>query len=208
MIIIGYLTSILKERIGLLSTNLGKVFEANIQQSAKDQGLFFYRIKDVNPMAIKRNFGVSKNNYDCILFAKGFLFPLELKSTKSKSISFSESMIKAQQIKHLEAASKYEGVVPGFLFNFREPDNRVFFVHIKDFLKYKNIAENQLEHTYISKVNKSSIPIGICEEIGTEVRWMKKKVNYTYYINKMCENLIVTSATTPSYYDQESLEVF
>ncbi|MCM3366038.1 hypothetical protein HKK70_08640 [Bacillus safensis] len=176
--------------MGLLSTNLGKVFEANIQQSAKDQSLFFYRIKDVNPMAIKRNFGVSKNNYDCFLYAKGVLFPLELKSTKSKSISFSESMIKSQQIKHLEAASKYEGVIPGFLFNFREPENRVFFVHIEDFLKYKEIAENQLEHTYISKVNKSSIPIGICEEIGTEVRWMKKKVNYTYYINKMCENLI------------------
>lgn len=179
-----------KERIGSLSTNLGKVFEANIQQSAKDQGLFFYRIKDVNPMAIKRNFGVSKNNYDCFLYAKGVLFPLELKSTKSKSISFSESMIKAQQIKHLEAASKYEGVLPGFLFNFREPENRVFFIHIKDFLTYKNIAEKQLAHTYISKVNKSSIPIGICEEIGTEVRWMKKKVNYTYYINKMCEELI------------------
>ncbi|MEH7760203.1 Holliday junction resolvase RecU [Bacillus pumilus] len=179
-----------KERIGSLSTNLGKIFEANIQQSAKDQGLFFYRIKDVNPMAIKRNFGISKNNYDCFLYAKGVLFPLELKSTKSKSISFSESMIKSQQIKHLEAAAKYEGVLPGFLFNFREPENRVFFVHIKDFLTYKNIAEKQLAHTYKSKVNKSSIPIGICEEIGTEVRWMKKKVNYTYYINKMCENLI------------------
>lgn len=197
-----------KERIGSLSTNLGKVFEANIQQSAKDQGLFFYRIKDVNPMAIKRNFGVSKNNYDCFLYAKGVLFPLELKSTKSKSISFSESMIKAQQIKHLEAASKYEGVLPGFLFNFREPENRVFFVHIKDFLTYKNIAENQLEHTYISKVNKSSIPIGICEEIGTEVRWMKKKVNYTYYINKMCDNLIrknqLLDNLSPSYIDDKS----
>ncbi|WP_423231214.1 Holliday junction resolvase RecU [Bacillus safensis] len=191
-----------------MSTNLGKVFEANIQQSAKDQGLFFYRIKDVNPMAIKRNFGVSKNKYDCILFAKGVLFPLELKSTKSKFISFSESIIKAQQIKHLEAASKYEGVLPGFLFNFREPENRVFFVHIEDFLKYKNIAENQLEHTYISKVNKSSIPIGICEEIGIEVRWMKKKVNYTYYINKMCDSLIrnnqLLDNLSPSYIDDKS----
>ncbi|MEY8695856.1 Holliday junction resolvase RecU [Bacillus safensis] len=191
-----------------MSTNLGKVFEANIQQSAKDQSLFFYRIKDVNPMAIKRNFGVSKNNYDCFLYAKGVLFPLELKSTKSKSISFSESMIKSQQIKHLEAASKYKGVIPGFLFNFREPENRVFFVHIEDFLKYKEIAENQLEHTYISKVNKSSIPIGICEEIGTEVRWMKKKVNYTYYINKMCDNLIrknqLLDNLSPSYIDDKS----
>ncbi|MBU8607901.1 Holliday junction resolvase RecU [Bacillus pumilus] len=187
---IPYLTIKHKERIGSLSTNLGKVFEANIQQSAKDQGLFFYRIKDVNPMALKQNFGVSKNKYDCILFANGHLFPLELKSTKSKSVSFSKSMIKPQQIKHLKEAAECEGVIPGFLFNFREPENRVFFVHIKDFLTYKNIAEKQLAHTYISKVNKSSIPIGICEEIGTEVRWMKKKVNYTYYINKMCESVV------------------
>ncbi|MER3123030.1 Holliday junction resolvase RecU [Bacillus altitudinis] len=188
-----------------MSTNLGEVFEANIQQSAKDQGLFIYGIKDVNPMAIKRNFDVSKNNYDCFLYSNGVLFPLELKSTKSKSISFSESMIKSQQIKHLEAAAKYEGVLPGFLFNFREPENRVFFVHINDFLTYKNIAENQLEHTYISKVNKSSIPIGICEEIGTEVRWMKKKVNYTYYINKMCESIVSKKSVTHKL-NQHTLE--
>ena len=36
--------------------------------------------------------------------------------------------------------------------------------------------------TYKNKVNKASIPIAICEEIGTEVRSMKKKVNYTYYL--------------------------
>ncbi|MBM6849777.1 hypothetical protein H6A00_22595, partial [Bacillus licheniformis] len=48
----------------------------------------------------------------------------------------------------------------------------------------------QLEHTYENKVNKSSIPINICEEIGTEVRWMKKKINYTYYLNKLCDELI------------------
>lgn len=107
--------------------------------------------------------------------------------------------------KHLEAASKYEGVLPGFLFNFREPENRVFFVHINDFLTYKNIAENQLEHTYISKVNKSSIPIGICEEIGTEVRWMKKKVNYTYYINKMCESIVSKKSVTHKL-NQHTLE--
>ncbi|MDR0123038.1 hypothetical protein RFW13_16565 [Bacillus pumilus] len=191
--------------MGLLSTNLGKVFEANIQQSAKDQGLFFYRIKDVNPMAIKSNFGVSKNKYDCILFAKGVLFPLELKSTKKGYISFSESIIKAQQIKHLKEAAEFEGVVPGFLFNFREPENRVFFVHIKDFLTYKNIAKKQLAHTYISKVNKASIPIGICEEIGTEVRWMKKKVNYTYYINKMCESIVSKRIVTHKL-NQHTLE--
>ncbi|KIL31964.1 Holliday junction resolvase RecU [Bacillus subtilis] len=172
------------------ANNQGKVFEANIEKSAADQKLFFYRIKDVNPMFLKRGAAVSKNKYDCFLFFKGYLFPFELKSTKNKSISFSEKIIKPQQIKYLKEATQYPNIIPGFLFQFREPVNKVYFVHIDDFLTYKNIAEKQLEHTYKNKVNKSSIPIAICEEIGTEVRLMKKKVNYTYYLNKLCGELI------------------
>ncbi|MCG3228983.1 Holliday junction resolvase RecU [Bacillus subtilis] len=172
------------------ANNQGKVFEANIEKSAADQKLFFYRIKDVNPMFLKRGAAVSKNKYDCFLHFNGYLFPFELKSTKNKSISFSEKIIKGQQIKHLKEATKYPNIIPGFLFQFREPENKVYFVHINDFLTYKNIAENQLEHTYNNKVNKASIPIAICEEIGTEVRSMKKKVNYTYYLNKLCGELI------------------
>ncbi|MCY7900534.1 hypothetical protein [Bacillus inaquosorum] len=172
------------------ANNQGKVFEANIEKSAVDQKLFFYRIKDVNPMFLKRGAAVSKNKYDCFLHFKGYLFPFELKSTKDKSISFRDKIIKSQQIKYLKEATQYPNVIPGFLFQFREPENKVYFVHIDDFLTYKNIAEKQLEHTYKNKVNKSSIPIAICEEIGTEVRWMKKKVNYTYYLNKLCDDLI------------------
>lgn len=141
-------------------------------------------------MFLKRGAAVSKNKYDCFLFFKGHLFPFELKSTKNKSISFSEKIIKGQQIKHLKEAAQYPNIIPGFLFQFREPENKVYFVHIDDFLTYKNIAEKQAEHTYKNKVNKSSIPIAICEEIGTEVRWMKKKVNYTYYLNRLCGELI------------------
>ncbi|KAA6446734.1 PDDEXK family nuclease [Bacillus swezeyi] len=174
----------------MAASNQGKVFEANVEKSAKDQSVFFYRIKDVNPMSLKRGAAVSKNKYDCFIHYKGYLFPVEMKSTKNKSFSFSEKIIKPQQIKYLKDASKFDHVIPGFLFQFREPENKVYFVHIDDFLTYKHIAENQLEHTYENKINKSSIPIKICEEIGTEVRWMKKKVNYTYYLNKLCDELI------------------
>ncbi|NDJ99777.1 hypothetical protein [Bacillus subtilis] len=172
------------------ANNQGKVFEANIEKSAADQKLFFYRIKDVNPMFLKRGAAVSKNKYDCFLHFNGYLFPFELKSTKDKSIAFREKIIKPQQIKYLKEATQYPNIIPGFLFQFREPENKVYFVHIDEFLKYKNIAEKQLKHTYKNKVNKASIPIAICEEIGTEVRWMKKKVNYTYYLNKLCVELI------------------
>jgi penicillin-binding protein-related factor A (putative recombinase) len=113
-----------------------------------------------------------------------------MKSTKSKSISFSESIIKQHQIDNLLDAVSYDGVIAGFLFNFREPDNKAYFVHISDFVKYKHIAENQLEHTYKSKINKSSIPIAICQEIGIEVTNVKKVKKYRYVLNKLFDQLI------------------
>lgn len=170
----------------------GKKFEEAIELSSKEQNIFFFRVRDVNPMAIKKGQSVPKNKYDALLYHKDRLLPIELKSTKGKSISFSESIIKAYQIKSLEEAAKYNGVISGFLFNFREPDQRVFFVHIEQFLKYKYIAENEIvDHSYVSRVNKNSIPIGICEEIGVEVTGARKKVNHRWYINKLIDELIV-----------------
>jgi penicillin-binding protein-related factor A (putative recombinase) len=173
-----------------MAKNAGKNLEQDIQSSAKEQGIFFYRIKDVPPMMLKPNSRVSKNDFDSFIYKKPNLFPIELKSTKGKSFSFSESIIKEHQIKALEDAARYDGLIAGFIFNFREPENKAFFVHISDFITYKNIAENQLEHTYKSKINKSSIPIGICEEIGIEISNVKKKVRYRYYINKLISELI------------------
>ncbi len=169
----------------------GKVFEESLETSCKDQGIFFHRIKDTYiPPDLRRRVRVTKNKYDSLLFYKQFLFPVELKSTKEKKFSFDESIIKQHQIDSLKEAVKYEGVIAGFLFNFRQPENRAFFVHINDFLKYKNIAENGLDHTYKSKVNRASIPIGICEEIGTEITNVKKRTKYRYYINKLLDELI------------------
>ncbi|MGG2091373.1 hypothetical protein AB1283_26020 [Bacillus sp. S13(2024)] len=167
----------------------GKEFESSIEESCKEQKIYYFRVRDVNPMALKSGFAVPKNKFDTLIYYKNHLFPIEMKSTKGNKISFSESIIKANQIHNLKEACEYEGLIPGFIFNFREHDNKTYFVHINDFLKYKNIAENKLEHTYKSKVNKSSIPIGICEEIGTEVISIKKKVKFRYYINKLLDTL-------------------
>ncbi|KSV98188.1 hypothetical protein AR441_12945 [Bacillus velezensis] len=45
------------------------------------------------------------------------------------------------------------------------------------------------EHIFelLGTLNKTSIPVFICEEIGTE-RWIKKKVNHTF--EQACEALI------------------
>lgn len=168
----------------------GKIFESSVEISAAEQSIFYFRVRDVNPMAIKPKFKLPQNKYDCLLYYKDHLFPIEMKSTKSKSISFSESIIKQHQIDNLLEASKYDGVISGFLFNFREPDNVAYFVDIHSFIKYKNIAENQLEHTYQNKINKSSIPIGIVREIGIELHNVKKVKKYRYYLNKLFDQLI------------------
>lgn len=176
----------------MVKKNEGKIFESSIEQSCKEQNIFYFRIRDVNPMALKANFKIPQNKYDCLLYHKDHLFTIEMKSTKDNKFSFSESIIKQNQIDNLKEATTYDGVISGFLFNFREPNNRAFFVDIDSFLKYQYIAQNQIkEHTYKSKVNKSSIPIGICEEIGTEIKNVKKQVYYRYYINSLLDELIV-----------------
>ncbi len=171
--------------------NYGKIFEEDIRNSALEQGLWFYRIKDVSPMMLKPNVRLSKNDYDSFIYKKPNLFPVELKSTKSKSLSLSESMVKRHQIEALTKAAETDGVISGFLVNFREPKNRVFFVHITDFLEYKNIAENGLDHTYEGRVNKASIPIHIVEQIGIEVKSEKKRTRYRYKLNKLMNDLVL-----------------
>ena len=171
-------------------TNPGKNLESDIETSCTEQNIFSLRIRDVNPMAIKKGQSVPKNKYDFILYHKGYLFPVELKSTKAKSFSYAESTIKQYQLDSLKKAGLFKGVIPGLIINFREPENVAYFIHINDFLKCKEISEQGLSHTYINKLNKSSISIKTCEEIGFPINNIKKKVKYRYYINQLIDNLI------------------
>lgn len=133
---------------------------------------------------------VPKNPYDNFLFSKGHLFALELKSNQAKSFSFSESIIKEHQIDSLLEASTYEDVIAGLILNFREVENRTFFIEINDFVKYKDIAENQKDHTYKSKTNRASIPIAICEEIGIEIENKLLRTRYHYHLDKFVKDAV------------------
>ncbi|MCP1184900.1 Holliday junction resolvase RecU [Paenibacillus sp. 1781tsa1] len=179
-----------------MATNLGKVFEEDFQKSAAQsvEKIFFVRLKDTHiPVDLRSRVRVTKNDYDCMVFAKNHLFTLELKSTKDKSISFQESVIKQHQIDKLSEANTYEGVISGFIMNFREPENKAYFIHIEEFLKYQNIAQNQIkEHTYRSKVNKSSISLAICEEIGIEIRGFKPRTRWHYHLKDFIKEAINT----------------
>lgn len=177
-----------------MATNLGKVFEEDFQKSAAqgEEKIFFTRIKDTYiPPDLRNRVRVTKNDYDCMMFARSHLFTLELKSTKDKSISFQESVIKQHQIDKLSEANTYDNVIAGFVMNFREPENKVYFVHIDDFIKYKNIAQNQIkEHLYRSKVNKSSISLAICEEIGLEIKGFKPRTRWHYHLKDFISQAI------------------
>jgi len=175
-----------------MSSKDGKRFEEDIAKSASNQNLFNFRIRDVDHTSLKKGRAVPRNKYDFILYNKPYLFPMELKSTESKSISYSESnpKIKEHQIEALTEDSKFDGVVAGFLFNFREPNNKVYFVHIDDFNHYRKAAKGEVEHTYEGRMNEQSIPLHIVEQIGVEVKGVKKQTRYTYMVKKTLEELI------------------
>lgn len=174
-----------------MSKNTGKEFELQLKLSAEDQSVFFYRIKDVNPMFLKPNARVSKNDFDSFIYKKPNLFPVELKSSGQRSVSFDEKIIKKHQIEALQKANEYDGLIAGFIFNFREYENFTVFVHIQDFIEIQHLSQNQItEHRFQSKLNKSSIGLDICKEVGIEITNYKKKVKYRYYINKLLDELI------------------
>ncbi|MCA1021468.1 Holliday junction resolvase RecU [Halobacillus litoralis] len=162
--------------------NDGRKFEEDMVKSAKAQNLFSLRIKDVNvPPHLRMKVKISKNPYDFLLYNKPFLFPMELKSTKEKSFSYegTNPKIKPHQIEALENDSKHDGVIAGFLLNFREPENLVYFLHINDFNLYRN-----------SNPKKKSIPIKSVQELGFELRGVKKRTRYTYLIKELLDKLI------------------
>lgn len=171
----------------------GKEFESRIQENCKNSGIYTYRIKDVNvPFDLRGRIKLGKNRYDFLFFYKGKLIPSELKSTKSKSISYSESnpKIKKHQIESLTADATYEDVIPTLVFNFREPTNKAFIIHIDDFNKYVLAAQGKIDKTLDGRHNEQSIPLNIAEQIGIEIKNAKKRTRYTYSIKDALDELV------------------
>lgn len=174
-----------------MSKNQGRVFESNFEDSIKESGYWFFRVRDVNPMAIKRPFAIPRNPYDVLIFDGEYLFALELKSTQGKSISHrgSNPQIKPHQTEALISASKHDNIIAGFILNFRS-ENKTYFVHIDDFIKYDLVSRGEAEDTYISKKNEMSIPLRICEEIGIGIESELKRVHYRYYVEKLLREIV------------------
>jgi hypothetical protein len=180
-------------------TNGGKVFEDNWKKSYAKLPIYYLRLQD----AVKWGRGegsnfTPSNPYDSLQFKIPFLWLLELKSTIGTNVSFNpikpwgkpenkktQVMIKANQVKDLMEAVKKDGIIAGFIINFREhvtktkvpitlPDE-TFFIHINDFIKFAVTSE------------KSSLNREECASIGMRIESHKLKVNYTYGVKKFSE---------------------
>lgn len=100
---------------------------------------------------------------------------MELKSTKSKSIPFSttdnKKSIKKCQIVGLTRASKYKGVIAGFVLNFRELE-KTYFLNIVDFNRFTSSTEKK-------SINEKDV----IEYGGVLIPQRLKKVKYVYDTN-------------------------
>lgn len=157
--------------------NKGKVFEQDWKNSIPND-IYYFRLKDT-PSSFGQNNSVVRftlsSPFDCFVFYKDALFPMELKSTKDKSLSIQRSKeepskdIKYHQIIGLQEASKFDGIYPGFVFNFRESET--YWISIENFMKF-------LSNSTKKSINeKEVVDFG-----GIMIKRTLKKVHYSYDI--------------------------
>jgi recombination protein U len=121
---------------------------------------------------------VPKNPYDLTIYHKGIYIIAELKSGKQRNFSLDEKIIKKHQILNLNKYKEYEGVYPGFIFNFASYDNQTYFLHIEDY------------NNYVLNPTQKSLPLAYCAEHGIKIENTIKKVKFKYNISKLFEDII------------------
>ena len=112
------------------------------------------------------------------------LFALELKTVKGKSISFERTKddhgeIHKHQIEGLTEWAKYDGVISGFIIEFRQIEKTIF-LEIDDFNKLIELISKK--SFTIKDLENNNIPYIV---IGQE----KARTRYTYDIDNFIENI-------------------
>lgn len=178
--------------------NPGKMFEAQFKESAQEQGLLIIRFKD-SDMSFNKNKELRHTSFtttnpaDFFVYEYPYIYFLELKSTKYKSISFQreeedKSMILLHQIRDLSNLKLYEKVQSGFVFNFRTEDEGIpyseitYYMDIEDFVRF-----------YVATDKKSIAPIDIVQYGGFIIDAKQKRKYYSYDVNKMLKDIIKNS---------------
>ena len=162
------------------SQSKGKMFEQNFRSCVPDYCLLI-RLND-SPASLKKSLRFTPSNpCDYLIWdSKHKLFiPVELKSTKYKSISL--SMIRDNQIESLTKFADYDGVFPCFIFNFRDEENhndRCYCQHINDFNKM------------ISDINKKSFnELNLLSYGAIKIDGIKARVRWTWIIDGLMDKI-------------------
>lgn len=121
--------------------NIGKEFENAIKRSVPEH-ILLYRLPDAAQSFGGGNLRFSKRNpFDFLMWDSVYriLYALEMKTVSGKSISFDRdengcSDIHFHQIQGLQEWNQYNGIVCGFIIEFRMIETTIF-VEIGDFLK-------------------------------------------------------------------------
>lgn len=157
-----------------MPNNIGKIFEQQLRKSTPAYALL-YRLPDS-----AQSFGSSsklrfsaKPPFDFLLWDshRHILYALEAKTVAGKSISFERSKddnceIHYHQINGLKKWSEYDGIVCGFIIEFRELIKTVF-IEIEEFNKlinaiskksfnYDDLEKNNILYTVISQTKARS----------------------------------------------------
>jgi len=165
--------------------NTGKQFESNFKKSVPSYALL-YRLPDA-----AQSFGNSnslrfsrKNPFDYIMWDshKHVLYALELKTVKGKSISFERDKCESKeihwhQIKGLNDWNKFDGIVCGFIIEFRQIEKTVFI----DIASFNNL---------ISSIEKKSFNYQDIIDSGIDysiIPQHKKRTQYIYDIDSFLD---------------------
>jgi len=173
-IIDQYIGAIVLQKEGE-NMNEGKKFEQDFKNSVPSNW-FYYRFKDGSASwggNDKVRFQAN-NICDCMIFNSTYLYLVELKSHKGKSIPL--NCIRDNQKVQMKDASN-KGCVSLFIFNMRDID-RTYIVYADDLVDY------------IENTDRKSIPLEFLIEKGQELIGNKKRTRWIYDIEKAFIDII------------------
>jgi recombination protein U len=153
--------------------NDGKKFEEDFRRSTPPE-VFVHRVKDAGSQG-QHLFGV-RNICDFIYYRQPWLYLLEMKSHKGKSIPF--GALTAEQIGGLcEEASRKVGIKAGFIFNFRDLGETYF-------VPAWRISE------FVFGGGRKSFPVDWCRQVGKRVDQQLVRTRYRYDVDKLLREVV------------------
>ena len=173
--------------------NEGKRFERQFKESADKEGILCVRFNDsdmsFNPNKEFRSRFTAKNPADFFIYRYPYVYFLELKSTKYKSISFerekgNQGMIHLSQIQSLSNLPLYDGVRAGLILNFRNEESDEVYTEETYYLSIQNFNKFFCESDKKSVNKKDILSVG-----GFLMESQKKRKLYHYNVDSLLKNI-------------------